>query len=303
MSEEPVARTTLRDKGGAPWRIQAAWLIEVARTIAALHARGKTRGGLEAEEIAIDDEGKVELVDRSIEGGDAKEDQRAWGRVAVAALVDAPAAVREVVARAAAGEHTSMEAMIEAFGVAEGPVRRRTRLDDDGPSAKKRAPSLALPILAVLFLAGLIVWRIRSASDNASASQGATSANTNANASSNASSGEAIEPAESALTRGAKALESNDAATALEAFDRAARADPNREEAWLGKARALLLLGDAERADRELARCTELLPKSLACWKLLADVDAKLGRCDQVARDIDKARAVDPKITAPRCAK
>lgn len=83
--------------------------------------------------------------------------------------------------------------------------------------------------------------------------------------------------------------------SAVEMYDRALAADPDYVHAHVGRAQALLALGDAPEAQKSLFRSLELNPDNVQGRLQLGKVYFDLGRIQMARKEFEKAHALDSK--------
>jgi Tfp pilus assembly protein PilF len=109
--------------------------------------------------------------------------------------------------------------------------------------------------------------------------------------------GQAVSPAAALLIRrGARNLQANEAAEALEDFDAALVLEPGAAEPWLLRARALARLGDPAAAARDLQEALRLEPRHFGALIALAELQEEAGDLTGALRSFDAALALHPKM-------
>jgi tetratricopeptide (TPR) repeat protein len=109
--------------------------------------------------------------------------------------------------------------------------------------------------------------------------------------------GQAVSPAAGLLLRrGARNLQSNEPAEALEDFDAALVLEPGAAEPWLLRARALARLGDPAAAARDLQEALRLEPRHFGALIALAELQEEAGDLTGALRSFDAALALHPKM-------
>jgi tetratricopeptide (TPR) repeat protein len=109
--------------------------------------------------------------------------------------------------------------------------------------------------------------------------------------------GQAVSPAAALLIRrGARNLQANEPAEALEDFDAALVLEPGAAEPWLLRARALGRLGDPAAAARDLQEALRLEPRHFGALLALAELQEEAGDLSGALRSFDAALALHPKM-------
>jgi tetratricopeptide (TPR) repeat protein len=109
--------------------------------------------------------------------------------------------------------------------------------------------------------------------------------------------GQAVSPAAGLLLRrGARNLQANEPAEALEDFDAALVLEPGAAEPWLLRARALSRLGDPTAAARDLQEALRLEPRHFGALIALAELQEEAGDLPGALRSLDAALALNPKM-------
>ena len=109
--------------------------------------------------------------------------------------------------------------------------------------------------------------------------------------------GQAVSPAAALLLRrGARNLQSNEPAEALEDFDAALTLEPGAAEPWLLRARALSRLGDRAAAARDIQEALRLEPRHFGALLVLSELQEESGDLGGALRSLDAALALHPKM-------
>ena len=109
--------------------------------------------------------------------------------------------------------------------------------------------------------------------------------------------GQSISPAASLLLRrGARNLQANEPAEALEDFDAALTLEPSAAEPWLLRARALSLLGDRAAAARDIQEALRLEPRHFGALLTLSELQEDAGDLQGALRSLDAALALHPRL-------
>lgn len=108
---------------------------------------------------------------------------------------------------------------------------------------------------------------------------------------------QAISPAaQLLLRRGARNLNANEAAEALEDFDAALVLEPAAPDAWLMRARALARLGDRAAAARDIQEALRLEPRHFGALLQLSDLLEEAGDAAGALRALEAALALHPRL-------
>jgi len=98
------------------------------------------------------------------------------------------------------------------------------------------------------------------------------------------------------LRRGARNLQGNEAAEALEDFDAALVLEPGAADLWILRARALARLGDRAAAARDLQEALRLEPRHFGALLTLSELQDEAGNAVGALRSLDAALALHPRL-------
>lgn len=108
---------------------------------------------------------------------------------------------------------------------------------------------------------------------------------------------QAISPAaQLLLRRGARNLNANEAAEALEDFDAALVLEPAAPDVWLMRARALARLGDRAAAARDIQEALRLEPRHFGALLQLSEMLEEAGDAAGALRALEAALALHPRL-------
>jgi tetratricopeptide (TPR) repeat protein len=104
-----------------------------------------------------------------------------------------------------------------------------------------------------------------------------------------------VSPAASLLVRrGARNLQGNEPAEALEDFDAALTLEPEAADLWLMRARTFSRLGDRQAAARDLQQALRLEPRHFGALIALSELQDQAGDPAGALRTLDAALALHP---------
>jgi tetratricopeptide (TPR) repeat protein len=108
---------------------------------------------------------------------------------------------------------------------------------------------------------------------------------------------QAVSPAaQLLLRRGARNLQGNEPAEALEDFDAALVLEPGAPDLWLMRSRALARLGDRAAAARDIQEALRLEPRHFGALLALSDLQDEAGDAAGALRSLDAALALHPRM-------
>jgi len=98
------------------------------------------------------------------------------------------------------------------------------------------------------------------------------------------------------LRRGARNLQGNEPAEALEDFDAALVLEPAAPDIWIMRARALSRLGDRAAAARDIQEALRLEPRHFGALLALSEMQDEAGDAAGALRSLEAALAVHPRM-------
>ena len=98
------------------------------------------------------------------------------------------------------------------------------------------------------------------------------------------------------LRRGARNLQGNEPAEALEDFDAALTLEPDAADLWLMRARTFARLGDRQASARDLQQALRLEPRHFGALVALSELQDESGDPAGALRTLDAALALHPHL-------